>query len=116
MVGSSRNLGQNFDYLVREGTEQTVTLHGPDTCAVTCAVRPYTAGYILVVDTPYFAVTNATGHFTIRGVPAGEYQVTVWHEGAGKLTMDAGPTKVTITGKSEETLNYRVKPAAKIGK
>jgi hypothetical protein len=103
-------LGQAFNYHIREGTERKITLRGPDTCSVTCPVRPYSRGHILVVDTPHFAVTNANGSFTIRGLPAGEYQVAVWHEGVGKLTKAAGPTEVTITGKGDTKLSFCVKP------
>jgi hypothetical protein len=99
----------NFNYMIPPGTEQTVTMGGRDTCRLRCPVRPYAIGYLLVVDTPYFAVTQSTGDFTIRGMPAGEYEVTVWHEAAGKLTKDAGPLAVTLTGKGDATLHYRVK-------
>jgi hypothetical protein len=109
-IAGHPRLGQTFNYHIREGTERKITLRGPDTCSVTCPVRPYSRGHILVVDTPYFAVTNAEGSFTIRGLPAGEYQVAVWHEGVGKLTKAAGPTEVTVKGKGETTLRFRVKP------
>ena len=97
-------------YIVAEGTEQKITLRGPDTCSVTCPVRPYVQGYLLVVDTPYFAVTDAEGSFSIRGLPAGEYQVTLWHEGTGKLTKDAGPAEVTIKNNGETKLKFQVNP------
>jgi hypothetical protein len=35
--------------------------------------------YVVVVDTPYFAVTDAKGAFTIR-VPPGKYTLVAWHE------------------------------------
>jgi hypothetical protein len=109
-VASARRPDHNFNCLVLEGTEQTVTLRAPDTCPVTCPVRPYAQGYLLVVDTPYLAVTDTAGRFAIRGVPAGEYRVTVWHEAAGRLTGDAGPAEVTVSGEGDVTLKYRVKP------
>lgn len=64
-VNGSPRLDHNFNYTIPEGTEQKVTLRGPDTCLVICPVRPYAKGYIRVVDTPYFAVTDADGHFKI---------------------------------------------------
>lgn len=96
-----------FNYNVREGTEQTVTFRGPDICPVTCALRPYSKGYVRVVDTPYFAVTDAEGHFAIRDIPKGEYLVTVWHEGTGNLSKDAGPSEIAITEKGDTELTYR---------
>jgi hypothetical protein len=38
---------------------------------------------IVVVSTPYFAVTGENGLFTIEGVPAGHYDVEIWHEVLG---------------------------------
>jgi hypothetical protein len=62
------------------------------------------------VDTPFFTGTNAIGQFKLNGVPPGEYRVTVWHEVVSKLSKDAGPTGVTVTGKGDPSLEYRVRP------
>jgi hypothetical protein len=35
---------------------------------------------VLVLQTAYFAVTNADGSFEIPHVPAGHYRLEVWHE------------------------------------
>jgi hypothetical protein len=99
-----------FNFLIHEGRQESVTFQAPDLCSLTCPVRPYAKGYIRVVDTPYYAVTDAQGHFSIKNVPAGEYQVTVWHEAVGKLSKEAGPLQVTIKDKEEITLHYQVRP------
>lgn len=39
----------------------------------------------LILDHPWFAVTDAGGAFTIAGLPAGTYEFIVWHERAGYL-------------------------------
>jgi plastocyanin len=54
---------------------------------VKCDVHPWMAGYIGVVTHPYFAVTDATGAFTLANVPAGKQTVQVWHELYGALTQ-----------------------------
>jgi plastocyanin len=66
-----------------------------------CNVHAEMSGYVVVLPTPYFAVTNATGAFTIRGVPAGHYTLKTWSE-SGKPTVQqidvgAGPTAVQLT-------------------
>jgi hypothetical protein len=38
-------------------------------------------GVIVVVDSPYYAVTDDRGDFHITGVPPGEYEIVAWHEG-----------------------------------
>lgn len=42
--------------------------------------HPWQRGYIAVFDHPYFAVADASGRFTIEGLPPGTYTVKAWHE------------------------------------
>ena len=46
--------------------------------AVGCNIHDQMAGFIDVVDTPYYAKTDAHGEAKISGVPAGPAAVTVW--------------------------------------
>jgi hypothetical protein len=43
-------------------------------------------GYVVVVDTPYYGQADASGAFSIRGVPPGEYLLEAWHESASNTT------------------------------
>lgn len=52
----------------------------PGLVIVRDADHPWPTAYIAVFDHPYFAVTAATGTFTIDAVPPGRYTVKVWHE------------------------------------
>jgi len=36
---------------------------------------------ILVVDHPYYVVTDDSGRFKLAGVPPGDYEIAAWHEG-----------------------------------
>jgi hypothetical protein len=38
---------------------------------------------VVVVDTPYFAVSDAAGRFAIQNLPNGDYDMEVWHERLG---------------------------------
>src|SRR5580700_4082815 len=53
-------------------------------------------GYILVVPTPYFALTGDDGTFTINDVPPGTYTLKTWSE-------DGKPTTQTITAADATT-------------
>lgn len=54
----------------------------PGIVTLTCeAGHPWMTAYILVADHPYTAVTAPDGTFTIPDVPAGTYQIRMWHEG-----------------------------------
>src|ERR1700687_1366592 len=45
-----------------------------------CNVHPEMSGYVVVVPTPYFAVTDKDGNFEIKNVPAGKYTLKTWSE------------------------------------
>ena len=46
--------------------------------------------YWLVLDNPYFAVTDDKGNFEIKNVPAGTQKVVVWQEAARFVTAAVG--------------------------
>jgi hypothetical protein len=110
VTGRKPLAGNHANFYIAPGGEEKAILKGPDICSLSCPVRPYAKGYIHVVDTPYFAVTDSRGSFRMPSVPAGEYQVTAWHAAAGRLTEDAGPMELIVDNKNEYTLTFRVTP------
>src|SRR5579884_470599 len=42
-----------------------------------CFMHPWMSAYVHVLDHPFFAVTQADGTFTIKGLPPGEYEVKI---------------------------------------
>jgi plastocyanin len=68
-----------------------------------CNVHPEMSGYLVVVPTPFFAVTDKAGNFEIKGVPPGHYTLQTWSE-EGKSTtqaidVTAGTATVELTVK-----------------
>jgi plastocyanin len=45
-----------------------------------CRVHPEMEAFVVVLDTPYFAATDAGGRFEIKGVAAGKYKLVAWSE------------------------------------
>jgi len=45
-----------------------------------CRVHPDMEAFVVVLDTPYFAVTDESGDFEISGVPPGSYELRAWSE------------------------------------
>jgi hypothetical protein len=66
-----------------------------------CNVHPEMSGYIFVVPTPYFAVTDKEGNFVIKNVPPGQYTLKTGSEGgkpaAQPVTVGSGPVSVSVT-------------------
>ena len=74
---------------------------------IQCDFHPWMKAYIFVMDHPYFAVTNAKGEYSIKGLPAGKYTLTAWHEELGEqeaeITVDAsGAAKAGFTFKAKK--------------
>jgi len=59
---------------------------------VRCNNHPWMNAFINVSATPYFAVSDADGHFELRGLPPGNYTIGAVHEKMGEKTM-----QVTVT-------------------
>jgi plastocyanin len=65
-----------------------------------CNVHPEMTGYIVVVPTPYFALTSESGEYRIENVPDGSYSLTAWHEGIKNQSKHldvAGDAKADFT-------------------
>lgn len=60
----------------------------PCAAVMLCKVHPEMAAYVVAVETPYFAVTDAEGRYAITDVPGGTYQLSVWHERLKKQTRE----------------------------
>lgn len=54
---------------------------------VRCNNHPWMNAFINVSSTPFFAVSDASGHFTIHGLPPGEYVLAAVHEKLGEQTL-----------------------------
>lgn len=45
-----------------------------------CNIHDWMAAVILVVPTPFYAVTNEAGEFTLSGLSPGTYPLVCWHD------------------------------------
>ena len=68
--------------LHKGGAETPVKFDKPGVVELLCNIHTSMLGYLVVVDTPWYAVADGSGAFQIRNVPPGEYEATVWHESA----------------------------------
>jgi plastocyanin len=73
--------GKRFDLgLYEAGTSRSVTFPRAGICYVFCNIHPDMSAVVVVVDTPYWAVSNASGALTLTDVPPGRYRLSLWHE------------------------------------
>ena len=72
-----------------------------------CDVHPWMGAYLHVMEHPFFAVSGQDGTFTIRGLPAGDYELSFWHE-FDKFAPDQSTIKVSVQegGTQEVVVTY----------
>jgi hypothetical protein len=79
----------------------TVTLSKPEVIKVTCDAHNWMIGWWYVTGNPYYAVTDAVGHFSIANVPPGTYTLQVWQEKLGTMNK-----KVTVKPSATTTADF----------
>jgi plastocyanin len=89
--------GKRFDLgLYEAGSTRSVHLDRPGVCYIFCNIHPEMSAVIVVVNSPYFAVSNASGEFEIPNVPAGRYRLNVWAEHCDPKTLATLSRELTI--------------------
>ena len=83
------------------GDTKDYTFKKPGIYSQLCNIHPDMLALVVVLDTPYFAVTDELGNYVIRNVPPGKYTLVAWHEKKDGLerevTVEAGkPLKLDL--------------------
>lgn len=101
----------NRGFNISQPTQGMKTTRKFDTAEVMvpleCNVHGWMNAYVGVMSHPFFAVSGADGTFTIRGLPAGTYELEAWHEKLGKRTVS-----VTVTEGGTATAEVSFGPSA----
>lgn len=99
-LGGNRKLARNLGTWPK-GQHKSFTFDNVGAAPLLCNVHPEMSGYVVVVPTPYFAVTNAQGDFEIKDIPPGKYTLKTWSEEGKPVTktvdVGAGPASVDLT-------------------
>lgn len=95
--------GQIFDIgLYPPGSSRSIRFTRPGIVKVFCNIHPSMSATIVVLDSPYFTVTDHTGRYSLADVPTGTYQLHFFHERATAETLDQlTKTIVVATGGCE---------------
>ncbi len=77
-----------------------------------CDVHPWMAAKIHVLKHPFYAITQKNGTFEIKGLPPGDYEVSVKHE-FDKFKPKEKTMKVSVKEGETEDLTFTYKPPAR---
>lgn len=84
-----------------QGAKKSFTFDNLGAASLLCNVHPEMSGYIVVVPTPYFGVTDKDGQFVLKDLPAGHYTLKTWSEEGKPVTqaveVTAGTVEVQLT-------------------
>jgi plastocyanin len=71
---------------------------------VKCNQHPWMKMYVSVVKSPFYAVTDKSGKYEIKGLPPGDYTIAFVHEKLGEQDQ-----KVTVAAKETKTVDQNFK-------
>jgi plastocyanin len=104
---------KNFDLDLYKGNppDKRVTFDTPGKVDVYCSIHANMSCVVLVLENPFFAVTDADGKFTIKNVPPGKYKLKAWHE---RLPADEAEIEVPASGAVKKDFTLTIKNLPKI--
>lgn len=88
----------------KTGVVKHVTFDKPGLVPLLCTIHPEMSAFILVLETPHWAITDKDGSYRIGGIPAGSYKVKTWHE---KLKPAVEEVDIPETGEVTLDLSLR---------
>ena len=70
-----------------KGEKKSFQFNDLGVASLLCNVHPEMSGYVVIVASPYFAVTDKDGNYEIKNVPAGKYTLKSWSEDGKPTTQ-----------------------------
>lgn len=92
----------DFDLgLYKSGLSRSQTFSHAGPVQLYCNIHAQMNAWVVVVDSPWYAVADMDGKFRVRGVPPGDYKIEVWHEASTKIaaadvSVTSGMTSVAL--------------------
>ena len=84
----SSGKNEDINNATAPGGKEELLLARGDRISVVCDIHKWMSSWIVVSESPYYAVTKADGSFEIEGLPPGTYSATFWQEKLGKIKQN----------------------------
>jgi len=95
-VSGNKKLAHNLGTWPK-GEKKGFQFNDQGVASLLCNVHPEMSGYVVVVATPYFAVTDKEGNFDIKNVPPGQYTLKTWSEDGKPVSQSVNVTGESVT-------------------
>lgn len=90
--------GKRFDLgLYESGSTRFVQFDKPGISFIFCNIHAEMSAVVIALATPYFAVSDAHGDLTVPDVPAGRYNLQVFHAAVEPDALHALSREITIS-------------------
>ena len=101
-----------FELKLYSGTPGSPILFDkPGTIVVGCNIHDQMLAYIHVVNTPWFGRTDATGKMHIDALPAGKYNLKLWHYKTPAPTQTQEQPLIVTAADASVAFKLNPKPA-----
>jgi plastocyanin len=87
--------------LYKDPEVKKVTLQKPGRVDVFCSIHSKMSCVLLVLENPFFAVSDSSGRYKIENIPPGVYRLKAWHE-----RLPAEMREVTVTESGETRVDF----------
>ena len=78
----------NFAMPVQGLTVRKALPRSPEVLRLSCDVHPWMRAVVRTFNHPYFALTDARGHYRLSAVPAGRRKLGFWHQRFPEKTIE----------------------------
>jgi len=93
--------GKRFDLgLYEAGSTRSVVFNRAGISYIFCNIHPEMSAVVVSLKTPYYATSDRKGIVSIPNVPAGRYEMQIWHERVLPETLNALTHTVTLSAES----------------
>jgi hypothetical protein len=97
--------GRRFDLgLYEAGESRTVRFKLPGVSYIFCNIHPQMSAVVIVLDTPYYAVSTQNGGFVINHVPPGRYFLKAWYEGSSPDSLARLSREIVVSSSSQTSI------------
>lgn len=84
------------------GVKRTQAFNNLGVAPLLCSVHPEMSAFVIVLQNPYYALTDNAGNFEIKNVPPGTYKLKVWDEKLNEVSQ-----QVTVAAGKTTTVEFK---------
>lgn len=98
--------------LYESGASESVLFDRPGVVTLGCNIHDWMVAYVLIVDTPWFALSDAAGAASVADLPPGRYTLEIWHPRLARPV--SREILVTADSDARESFQLKLKPDRRI--